>query len=251
MEKPEPRPDASAPKPAPSASASHAPPTEPPYVPPKFPTRPAHYDAGVHPSTTVDHDVAQADAGHGCKVPSDCGANAPYCDPLTGRCVNCLGDFHCGLGTHCDMATQECVCSSDSECRYTGRCDTLTRQCLWPCTSKDQCSLISPICDMSRTVCVQCLTNTECVGKTIGNIPTTLCHRGLCVQCADDTECSGTKPFCQLRGAICVECLRSADCHDKAQCFDGICLVPPPGPTTSPSSMPSGSPNPSPSGSAP
>ena len=138
METPQQRPDAAPPKQAPSASATHTAPTQqPPYQqPPKLPTRPAHYDAGIHLPSDPDHTTTEADGGHGCRAPGDCGANAPYCDIVTGRCVNCLGDFHCGLGTHCDLATQECVCTSDSECRYTGRCDTLTRQCLWPCLTK-------------------------------------------------------------------------------------------------------------------
>jgi hypothetical protein len=250
METPPERPDASPPMSAPSASATHAPSAQPSTEPPKVSTRPPRYDAGIHLPGDVDRDLTGADAGHGCRgAPGDCGANAPYCDVASGRCVNCLGDFHCGLGTHCDLTTQECVCSSDSECRYTGRCDTLTRQCLWPCSTKDQCSIISPICDPSRTVCVQCLTNTECEGKTIGNIPTALCHRGLCVQCADDTQCSGSKPFCQLHENYCVECLRTADCPAKSQCLGGICLAPPP--ATSPSGGPSGSPSPLPSGTAP
>jgi hypothetical protein len=111
------------------------------------------------------------------------------------------------------------------------------------------CSPISPICDISRSVCVQCLSNIECTGKTLGNIPTPLCHRGLCVQCADDSQCASTpsKHFCQLRGNICVECLRSADCADKGECLGGICYPPPGSPSTSPSGLPS----PSPSGTAP
>lgn len=233
-EKPESPPDATAPKTTPSASATHsAPQTLFPPPPTKLPTRPAEHDAGTHLPTDSTHAVVtDGDAGDGCKGPADCNSNEPYCDVGSGKCVSCLYDLHCGPTLHCDQATHECICSSDAECRYTGRCDSLTKQCLVPCTSNTTCmgTVISPICEMDRSVCVQCLTDAECMDKTIDGVPIELCRRGLCVQCWEDSQCTSPKaPHCQIRGGICVECLSNADCPDKAQCLSGFCLVPPTG----------------------
>ncbi len=241
IETPPARPDAAPPKATPSASATHsAPQTQVSPPPTKLPTRPAEHDAGTHLPIDPGHvTVTDGDGGQGCKGPTDCNLNEPYCDVGSGKCVSCLVDIHCGFGLHCDLTEHECVCSSDAECRTTGRCDSLTRQCLVPCTSNTTCmsTLISPICEMDRSVCVQCLTDAECMGKTLGGVPIELCRHGLCVQCWEESQCTSPKaPHCQILAGICVECLSNADCPDKVQCLNGFCLVPPtgsPGPASS------------------
>ena len=206
-----------------------------PSEPVRIPTRPpwSTRDAGHETPPDTGHPVVEADASHGCG--KACDGSAPFCRTDIGKCVKCLVDLTCPTtAPRCDPVTNECVCTSHLDCRRsTGTCDSLTRQCLIGCASSTTCEqfFVSPICDTSRGVCVDCLTADDCKGKSLFGVPIELCRRGFCVQCEDDKDCvdSGApagspKHHCQTREGICVDCLSADDCPVGLQCFNGRCI---------------------------
>jgi hypothetical protein len=83
---------------------------------------------------------------------------------------------------------------------------------------------VSPICDPSRGVCVDCLAGEDCKGKSLFGVPIELCRRGFCVQCEVEADCADTKRHCQSREGICVDCLKNDQCSTGLQCFNGRCI---------------------------
>ena len=83
---------------------------------------------------------------------------------------------------------------------------------------------VSPICDPSRGVCVDCLAGEDCKGKSLFGVPIELCRRGFCVQCEVEADCADTKRHCQSREGICVDCLKNDQCPTGLQCFNGRCI---------------------------
>jgi hypothetical protein len=216
--------DAAPPPPTTSMPTSMA--TERPPEPVRIPTHPPwSRDAGHETTTEPVHPVA-TDAGHGCAP--ECDGTAPFCRLDTRKCVKCLVDLTCpSTAPRCDPLTNECVCTSDMDCRRsTGTCDSLTRQCLIGCSQTLTCTqfFVAPICDISRGVCVDCLTGDDCKGKSLFGVPIELCRRGFCVQCEEEADCADSKRHCQTREGICMECLKPEHCPTGLQCFNGRCI---------------------------
>lgn len=173
------------------------------------------------------------DAGGGCKSSADCDYNAPVCQAETGKCFKCLSDLSCPPGLHC--VDNECICTTPADCRYAleTTCDATTRQCLVGCDTVGECnSVFGTYCEMTRGVCIQCSSDTECKGKTFGSASTERCHNAVCVQCVQDSDCPDPKSHCQTRDGVCLDCLKTDHCPDNTTCFDGHCIPTPPVPAS-------------------
>jgi len=127
----------------------------------------------------------------------------------------------------CDPVKNECGCATNMDCRYsTGACDPLTHQCLVGCSSLSACGqfFFAPICDLTRGVCVECATNTDCKGKAVLTTPIELCSAGFCVECSTESDCADTKRHCLVEKGLCVDCLRAEHCQQGEQCFNQRCV---------------------------
>lgn len=133
---------------------------------------------------------ASGDSGpvtNGCTGPScACNVDGDCTDPIRKRCgasklcVECVGSAdNCGPGTYCNESNQ-CVagCKGSSDC---------------------QISPASPICNVTRHQCVQCLTLADCTDADQCS------PAGECVEGCDldaGKLCSGTKTCCNK---LCID----------------------------------------------
>lgn len=111
-------------------------------------------------------------ACHRCTGDDDCTHDAPYCDPIDGRCVECFpGKDQCPDGETCDTAVLRCAktCASSMDC---------TRYC-------------------SRNhICVECQQNADCRGGP--GQEKYSCFLGYCVECQVDGDCTDVnRPHCE------------------------------------------------------
>ncbi|HEY1098809.1 MAG TPA: PPC domain-containing protein, partial [Myxococcota bacterium] len=96
---------------------------------------------------------------------SDCARG--FCDTGSGACVGCRGDDDCGADQGCDVLSRECVAQ-------TG------------CDADADCLAPTPVCNIDRAICVECLANDDCsTGRC--DVPSSTCIAG----CADT---DGTEP---------------------------------------------------------
>ena len=107
-----------------------------------------------------------------CTGDDDCAHDAPYCDPIDGRCVECFpGKDECPDGETCDATLLRCakVCASPADCnRYCSRAH----------------------------ICVDCQQNADC-REGMGQAKYS-CFYGVCVECQTDADCiDPSKPQCQ------------------------------------------------------
>jgi Cys-rich repeat protein len=161
-------------------------------------------DTGVKYCNTDSHVCVN------CLDDTVCEGSFPYCSP-TGNCVQCITSANCGVSAACDPETYRCVstCAGDGDC------------------SSD---LGRPICDLSRKVCVQCLSGQDCSFA----LPECLPGAGICVQCVSDADCThdgdaagNPTPRCNTNTNKCVGCLANADCKVGESCAANKCIVVP------------------------
>jgi hypothetical protein len=103
-----------------------------------------------------------------CAESMQCPKDLPTCDPMAGVCVGCLSGNGCGIGTMCDETKHLCVavdpnapCHSNADCPR-GNVDPPTKI----------------VCQTTTGLCVQCVTNTDCVSGACddaGPAPTFMC----------------------------------------------------------------------------
>jgi Cys-rich repeat protein len=103
----------------------------------------------------------------------DCPAARPTCNPQNGRCVQCLVNAQCDVG-------QTCVAHG----------------CVDTCNSNADCSLPTPVCDLTKHLCAERTKN---------------------------MECGVAKPICDTTVDRCVECVLDADCPPGQACDAGTC----------------------------
>lgn len=126
---------------------------------------------------------------------TQCPTDAPYswltvCDLLAGdlfenQCVECVDQHDCGDNEVCEEYQCISVCQSGLSC---------------PKTSANYC-------DRTRSICVACLSTSDCsMGQSCNT------YTGRCGECASDADCPAFRPRCDLRDNECVECITSADC---------------------------------------
>jgi MYXO-CTERM domain-containing protein len=187
------------------------------------------------------------------------------CDSATDKCGECTAaNTSACVGTKpvCNLATDVCVaCNGDNGAAVSAACPTpdapacITGACV-------QCRQAPPpnvtaCTDPAKTVCnglnscVQCTSNTQCVGNVLGicDLGTNLCTAGCaddsncldtpatpkcktaaapprCVQCLDSTQCGGATPSCDPATNTCVACLTDAACGGTTPiCKAGACVA--------------------------
>ncbi len=95
------------------------------------------------------------------------------------------------------------------------------------CERDDDCDELesTPVCDLSRHVCVECTEEKGCEGESeyCENNVCKSCDEGLvwngtdCVECTADGDCTDTPdtPVCNTETNTCVECLNNQNCIEK------------------------------------
>ncbi len=136
----------------------------------------------------------------GCTQPS-APANGTYAacasTPSGGTCaLTCAAGYNASSDATCTLGTWS-----------TPTCDLA-------CTNDSHCGGTTPICDVRRAACVECLVNEQCASG-LCNTDLNICTSG----CANDGDCGGTTPRCNLADNLCVACLASSDCSA------GVCDV--------------------------
>ena len=112
------------------------------------------------------------------------------------------------------------------------------------CGSTASCPHETPRCEPALMVCVECVADSDCVGRTESkcNRVTDKCElpcasdadcnapdicderQGICADCRSDAQCAGTsEPRCLVEQ--CVECLSDADCAFAQHCWQHACVV--------------------------
>lgn len=91
----------------------------------------------------------------GNKCAADCSSDAaaPFCDPASGQCVQCLPeDDTCADGQYCDSASKACVagCGGDEDCAAPLVCNMAIHACS-ACATDEQCAAGS-ICGRRASV---------------------------------------------------------------------------------------------------
>lgn len=160
---------------------------------------PDRADGGLPPSSD-----AGATGPTGDVPPEDCsgrcGSRRPYCEPMTGRCVECTSDDHCDPQEACDPIAHDCA----PACRRDGDCP------------RDW----APYCDGARGVCVECTDDSRCTSSE------RFCDHSTatCIECRGDGDCTGDRPFCDEEHR-CRECLRDNSCPAGDRCnSEGYCV---------------------------
>lgn len=124
-------------------------------------------DGALADATTLD-----GGDGGGCQSSLECAPPAPYCDPSSARCVECLSDRNCAATTRlCDAATGRCIaCAADTDCAAP-----------------------TPYCDDAAARCVECRVDGNC-----GDVGLE-CLDGVCGACGDGI-CGPNERFYALFG---------------------------------------------------
>jgi hypothetical protein len=145
-------------------------------------------------STDSEPDATVADAGVdlgadetmslGCTSDSDCVQQSKHCDTQSGSCVDCVNDSHCREPgrPHCTPPPQEkCVaCIRDGDCGVGSVCQS--NSCFLSCAGDASCPASAPLCNRNsdRFVCAECLKPEDCAESGAGKFCDT--NMGACVE---------------------------------------------------------------------
>ncbi|HQP38733.1 MAG TPA: hypothetical protein PLI95_26290, partial [Polyangiaceae bacterium] len=127
-----------------------------------------------------------------------CTGATPYCDPVSGDCVQCSNATQCAVGNECLTAS----CTANV-CGYV------------PKTPGTACT--GGTCSALGT-CQACTPGTvKCVGESVQS-----CNSN--GQWDPTVACASPKPYCEDASATCVECEASAQCPAPAnECLTSSC----------------------------
>jgi hypothetical protein len=194
--------------------------------------------------------TAGGDRGE-CQTSAQCALPFPYCLTSRGVCVECLSRSNCsGTGRNfCDLASNTCaVCLMDANCSHTAPycataigacveclsnencgtddlvCDRETYHCVKSCRQNSDCAdnAATPLCDPDRSLCVACLEDVDCPGRS----PRCAADTKSCVGCLADEDCAAPTKRCDTRSRSCAECVNNQDCKTGAVCNAGVCTQP-------------------------
>jgi hypothetical protein len=119
-----------------------------------------------------------------------CSGAAPMCDPVSGRCVECIQNGDCPTAAKAFCVANRCVgcntpgaSASGSGGSDGGASDggAIDAGVVGPCPGN------KPICVKDGTLigqCVQCLSSADCSGGT------PICNANLCTECSSDSQCA-------------------------------------------------------------
>lgn len=120
-----------------------------------------------------------------------------------------------GAGGACSAEADSCqVCNVDADCEDEGFC-LLSRSICVECRSTTDCRSLSDVCDPITLTCeLACEASRGCEAED----ETPFCaERGVCVECLTDTDCE-EEQRCDPVANTCRECLTDADCGPDAAC---------------------------------
>ncbi|MDH5674368.1 MAG: DUF3344 domain-containing protein [Myxococcales bacterium] len=169
-----------------------------------------------------------------CVDDGDCSDPLPICDTgaVPNRCVQCLLDQDCEVGTICDTAGDktcvQCTAENSTACSSAGAGTACLDSGSCGCTGDADCggNQSGRVCDSSVSRCT-----VGCRGEGGNGCPATLVctssssEIGQCVACLDDADCGGDTPRCDTSSELCVQCLDASDCgSDAPVCSQGACV---------------------------
>lgn len=119
---------------------------------------------------------------------------------VTGQCLQCLNDEHCGgnAAPFCDTATGACV-----QCLEASQCEA--SECQQATCENNVCGSVAgpPAISCSSGVCN---------------------GQGACAECLDNTHCNDGLPVCETTSQRCVACATGSDCPaPDQQCTISLC----------------------------
>jgi hypothetical protein len=185
---------------------------------------------------------ATTDGAGGCTSTGAC-PTGQVCDRTSNRCVQCLIDGDCSVGTRCidnscqapttcrnsldcagaqnpvcDAATGQCVqCVVPNDCPDSNDCISQTCTPYLACNSSLDCPN-RQVCETTIGRCVECITSSDC-GDTrtcVGNA----CR----LRCESDNQCTPLGLLCSPNTGYCAECLRDENCVESRFCSSGVCV---------------------------
>jgi hypothetical protein len=93
------------------------------------------------------------------------------------------------------------TCMADTDCHAAQVCDAVVHRCARACLGDAAtCPPDRPICSRSRSVCVQCTSDADCMR---GRANHCLLPENSCVQCVTDADCK-TAERCNPERHACV-----------------------------------------------
>ncbi len=165
----------------------------------------------------------------GCAASTDCTGTSigNKCDTSSGRCTcSAAADCKTGTFTVCSQAfltsstIKSCntACTADAACAkeiYRKTCDTTAGGCV-ACNKAADCSAYkgrpwSTTC--SKKFCTECVTNSDCTSKSLGNTCDTT--NFWCV-CKTATDCAANE-----NGKLCDSSLGACNCKADTDCPTG------------------------------
>jgi sugar lactone lactonase YvrE len=160
-------------------------------------------------ATTLDEESTDTDTGdatqgsdtapNGCTSSASCGEQV--CDPVSGKCVDCL------VHADCPATTDRCVA------------DSCVAQL--PCQSDKPCLAQGDVCSEVAGVCVACVGDADCEdGQS--------CLAQTCVgapaACTSSKDCPKGQ-ICDQSAGHCLGCLKDVDCNPFEYCWQSVCTV--------------------------
>ena len=87
------------------------------------------------------------------------------------------------------------------------------------CSDSSDCGERLPLCDGAANQCVECLSDSHCVGKF--GFSFSICDFGKCVQCRGSGDCPENE-ICS--DGFCGSCLDDKNCREGELCYSGHCV---------------------------
>jgi len=177
--------------------------------------------------------------GVACTKDAECYPTAPFCDPTSKLCVECVKKADCKdnpTGGKCTKGN--CTCAADTDCTGTmamgAKCLTAStggKFCGCKATTDCAKSHKGPTCNTTSGNC-SCKANTECKTSTF-----TVCSKAFSsssstvkncnTACKANADCSKelSRKVCDTTGGGCVACLKNADCAYKSLPWHMVCTT--------------------------
>lgn len=119
----------------------------------------------------------------------------------------------------CELGAEACeACVVEGSCVSPLACHPVSGRCVAPCSADAPVCPLDSLCDVSRSVCVECLSSNDC-----DDADRSACDdvRGECRECVIDAHCVDDpeeRPTCLPELGVC-------GCDEDADCQSGICDI--------------------------